>query len=175
VLLNLRFDKGGPMKEAVEATSISIYYEEDHDRLDQLFRKFQEFKTKDFSRAKEFFVSFKFGLQRHIVWEEEVLFPLFENATGLVDQGPTYVMRLEHRLIGEKLELIHKKVQLKDPNSDSEEQELLSILSSHNDKEEKVLYPAIDQIAQQSGKTNEVFKQMREIPEERYKTCCEHG
>ncbi|HSE39257.1 MAG TPA: hemerythrin domain-containing protein [Acidobacteriota bacterium] len=163
------------MKEVVEATSISAYYEQDHNRLDELFANFQEWKRKDFLRAKELFVAFKFGLQRHIVWEEEVLFPLFEEATGLFNEGPTQVMRLEHRMIADKLELIHKKVQVKDPNSDVEERELLSILSSHNDKEEKILYPAIDQIAEQSGATNDVFKKMREIPEERYKTCCEHA
>ena len=163
------------MKEVVETKSISSYYEEDHNRLDGLFSNFQKFKAKDYLRAKECFVAFKFGLQRHIVWEEEVLFPLFEDATGLFDRGPTQVMRIEHRMIAEKLEMIHKKVQVKDPNSDAEEKELLSILSSHNDKEEKILYPAIDQIAEQTGKTNEVFKKMREIPEERYKNCCEHA
>jgi iron-sulfur cluster repair protein YtfE (RIC family) len=160
------------MEQALKAKSISDYFEKDHDRLDELFKDFQKFKTTDFLRAKEFFVAFKFGLQRHIIWEEEILFPVFEKATGLFNEGPTHVMRLEHRMIGEKLESIHKKVQKKDPNSDQEEKELLLILSNHNEKEEKILYPAIDELAERLGTTNEIFKKMREIPEERYQNCC---
>jgi iron-sulfur cluster repair protein YtfE (RIC family) len=160
------------MEQALKAKSISDYYEKDHDRLDELFKNFQKWKGMDFLKAKEFFVAFKFGLQRHIIWEEEVLFPVFEKVTGLFNEGPTYVMRLEHRIIGERLESIHKKVQNKDLNSDQEEKELLSILSDHNQKEEKILYPAIDELAEKLGNTNEIFKQMREIPEERYQHCC---
>lgn len=47
----------------MKETSISQHYEADHDRLDDLFKNFQAFKQKDFPRAKEFFVGFKFGLQ----------------------------------------------------------------------------------------------------------------
>jgi iron-sulfur cluster repair protein YtfE (RIC family) len=160
------------MEQALDAKLISEYFEKDHNRLDELFKNFQEWKFKDFSKAKEYFVAFKQGLQRHIVWEEEILFSLFERITGLSNEGPTYVMKLEHRLIGEKLEAIHKKVQIKDPNSDLEEKELLSVLSEHNDKEEKILYPAIDQLAERSGGTQEIFQKMWDIPEERFKTCC---
>src|SRR5262245_55160515 len=160
------------MQEVLEGTSIIDYFEKDHNRLDGLFENFHEWKLKDYARAREYFVAFKFGLQRHIVWEEDILFPIFEEATGLVNQGPTYVMRYDHRIIGEKLEAIHKKVQMKDPNSDVEEKELLSILTLHNEKEEQILYPAIQAIVDKAGNIQEVFKKMREIPEERYQKCC---
>jgi regulator of cell morphogenesis and NO signaling len=160
--------------EQVEAKSVTEYFEKDHDRLDNLFVNFQKSKRQDFTLAKEYFVAFKFGLQRHIIWEEEILFPLFEKQTGLVSQGPTFVMRSENRMIGEKLEAIHKKVQVADPNCDKEENELLAILSAHNDKEENVLYPAIDQLVERLGMTNQVFKSMEDIPEERYQKCCSH-
>ncbi len=149
---------------------ISAYYEKDHDRLDDLFKNFQKWKREDFPRAREFFVSFKFGLQRHIIWEEEVLFPLFEDKTGAID-GPTEVMRLEHRQIGETLEEIHKKVQQRDPNSDSEERLLLNVLSLHNIKEESILYPAIDRMVT-DREIAEVYEAMKNIPEERYQNCC---
>jgi iron-sulfur cluster repair protein YtfE (RIC family) len=168
--------KGGLMQEVLEEKSIVDYFEKDHNRLDDLFEDFNRWKSKDYLKAKEFFVAFKFGLQRHIVWEEEILFPIFEEATGMIDEGPTYVMRREHRMIGEKLEAIHKKVQIKDPNSDAEEKELLSILTLHNEKEERILYPAIQHIVEQKENIQEIFKKMRDIPEERYKTCCgTHG
>jgi regulator of cell morphogenesis and NO signaling len=151
--------------------SISQYYEVDHDRLDDLFKNFQSLKRSEFLRAKEFFVAFKFGLQRHIIWEEEILFPLFEEKTGIHSGGPTEVMRREHRQIGEHLEAIHKKVQAADPNSDEEEKMLLAVLSVHNMKEENILYPAIDRAATTLDK-EAIFRDMKNVQEDRYSTCC---
>ena len=76
-----------------EQKTISEFYEQDHDRLDELFKTFQKLKRSDFAKAKEAFKEFKFGLQRHIVWEEGVLFPLWEEKTGMSEGGPTFVMR----------------------------------------------------------------------------------
>lgn len=155
----------------MEKVTVSQYFEADHDRLDELFRNFQKLKTTDYPKAKEFFKEFKFGLQRHIVWEEDILFPLFEEKTG-ASSGPTYVMRQEHREIGKQLEEIHKKVQVADPNSDAEERKLLDVLSLHNQKEENILYPAIDHCVTDMD-TQEVFNSMQNIPEERYALCCQ--
>jgi len=161
------------MNQTATETSISKYFEQDHDRIDELFRQFQQFKKSDFPRAKESFVSFKFGLQRHIVWEEEILFPLFERKTGMTQGGPTSVMREEHRLIKHYLEAIHEKVKALDPQSDQEEQRLLHALTVHNQKEELILYPAIDRTITQE-EAQSVFEQMKELPEDRYQKCCNH-
>lgn len=149
---------------------VTAYFEADHDRLDSLFEQFREKKRVDFKVAKPYFREFFKGLRRHIVWEEEVLFPFFEKASGIT-QGPTECMRQEHRLIGPILDRIHDKVRRADPNSDAEEQELIEVLKPHNDKEEKILYPAIDQFAG-SEHTAKLFLQMEEIPLERFQTCC---
>jgi iron-sulfur cluster repair protein YtfE (RIC family) len=154
-----------------EQKTISAFYEQDHDRLDELFKTFQKLKRSDFSKAKEAFKAFKFGLQRHIVWEEGVLFPLWEEKTGMSEGGPTSVMRAEHRQIGQHLEAIHGKVADQNPDSDQEEQALLDLLGSHNMKEERVLYPAIDQLTSAEERET-VFQNMKNIPEERYKLCC---
>ena len=150
---------------------ISEYFEKDHDRLDDLFLKFQEWKRKEYAKAREFFVGFKFGLQRHIVWEEEILFPLFEGKTGM-SQGPTFVMKMEHRQIGQALEELHAKVKASNPDSEAEEQALVQILSMHNMKEENVLYPAIDTHADEAD-VAAVFAKMESIPPERYEQCCQ--
>ena len=154
-----------------EQKTISEFYEQDHDRLDELFKTFQKLKRYDFAKAKEAFKAFKFGLQRHIVWEEDVLFPLWEEKTGMSEGGPTFVMRAEHRQIGQQLEAIHDKVAEQNPDSDQEEQMLLELLGSHNMKEERVLYPAIDQLTSAEERET-VFRNMKNIPEERYKLCC---
>jgi iron-sulfur cluster repair protein YtfE (RIC family) len=151
--------------------SIQSEFAADHDRLDALFADFTNRKRSDFTRAKESFKAFKFGLQRHIVWEEDVLFPLFERKTGLSDGGPTHVMRAEHRRIGECLEAIHEKVKAQNPDSEKEEWALLEALSAHNEKEETVLYPALDRLLSDDEKTS-AFAAMEKVPEAAYKTCC---
>jgi regulator of cell morphogenesis and NO signaling len=154
-----------------EQKTVSAFFEQDHDRLDELFKTFQQLKRSDFPKAKEAFKEFKFGLQRHIVWEEDVLFPLWEKKTGMSESGPTPVMRHEHRQIGQQLEAIHGKVSEQNPDSDKEEQALLDLLGSHNRKEELRLYPAIDQVAGTEGQ-EAIFQSMKNIPEERYNLCC---
>lgn len=151
--------------------TISAFFEQDHDRLEELFRTFQQLKRSDFAKAKDAFKEFKVGLQRHIVWEEDLLFPLWEEKTGMSEGGPTFVMRNEHRQIGQQLEAIHDKVAEQNPESDQEEQALLNLLGSHNMKEERVLYPSIDQVTSVEERET-VFQNMNSIPEDRYKISC---
>ena len=84
-----------------EQKSITAFFEQGHDRLDELFKTFQQLKRSDFAKAKDAFKEFKFGLQRHIVWEEDLLFSLWEKKTGMTESGPTPAMRNEHRQIGQ--------------------------------------------------------------------------
>jgi iron-sulfur cluster repair protein YtfE (RIC family) len=125
-------------------TTISAYYTGDHDRLDGLFAQFRSSKTNDPAGARATFEEFKAGLERHIDWEEDILFPVFEAHTGMHDTGPTAVMREEHRLIRQFLDTIGRKLQRGDLATDEDEARLLTILKEHNSKEELILYPAID-------------------------------
>ena len=151
-----------------EQDTITAFYEQDHDRLDELFKTFQQLKQSDFAKAKESFKEFKVGLQRHIVWEEDILFPLWEKETGITEGGATSVMRAEHRQIEQQLEAIHGKVAEQDSSSDQAEQALLNLLGSHNMKEERVLYPGIDRVTS-AGERETIFQNMKSIPDERYK------
>jgi iron-sulfur cluster repair protein YtfE (RIC family) len=153
--------------------SIRHAFAEDHDRLDGLLAEYRSLKRVDPAAAKERFKEFKFGLQRHIVWEEQILFPLFERKTGLSQTGPTAVMRAEHRQIGERLEAVHQKVRSQDPDSDRETESLLEVLARHNQKEEGVLYPALDRLLS-AEEVAAAFAAMAKVPEEAYRTCCGH-
>lgn len=126
--------------------TISTMFDEDHERLDALFKAYQTLKRTDFPKAKSAFLEFKAGLQRHVAWEEDVMFPLWEKKSGMTGGGPTIVMRLEHKEIGDCLESIHRKVQAQNPESDREEQILLDLLDRHNMSEEEVLYPEMDHL-----------------------------
>lgn len=152
-------------------TSVKRYFEADHDRLDGLFTEFQGLKRIDPAEAKLKFKAFITGLSRHIVWEEEILFPLFEKRTGMTNSGPTEVMRQEHLMIKRHLDAIHDKVRVADPESDLEENALLDVLKAHNMKEEQILYPAIDS-GLDAAAAAEVKAAMDAVPEERYAVCC---
>ena len=124
-------------------TTIAAHYGHDHDRLDRLFGEYRSLKSSDAPRSRACFAEFKAGLERHIGWEEDLLFPLFEEKTGLRD-GPTAVMRHEHRQIKRHLDAIDAALQAGKTGPDPEDDALLEILAAHNWKEEQILYPAID-------------------------------
>lgn len=153
------------------AKDIKQYYQDDHDRLDGLFTQFQELKRTDFQKAKESFKEFMHGLKRHIIWEEEILFPLFEKHTGMSSGGPTQVMRMEHVEIKKHLGAIHDKVKTGNAETDDDEKNLLSALSAHNEKEEGVLYPIINNMSS-AEETQTVFSEMEKVKEERYTCRC---
>lgn len=144
---------------------------EDHDRLDGIFKEFKSAKNTDKNKARSLFHEFKVGLQRHIVWEEEILFPLFENKTGMHDTGPTAVMRMEHKKIKDFLERIHSSLG-KNIQTKGLEDGLIEVLTEHNNKEESILYPWIDDFVGEGGK-EEAFAKMENLPPEKYNKCCE--
>lgn len=150
---------------------ITELMEQDHDRLDGLFKEFQSAKIGDCAKATQAFSEFKRGLQRHIIWEEEFLFPRFEEETGMSEGGPTAVMRLEHRHIKELLDGIHDRVATGNMDTGEYEQELANVLLVHNTKEEAVLYPAIDRCVP-ANEASGLIDTMNALPPERYAHCC---
>ena len=151
--------------------TIAGYFQQDHDKLDGFFTEYRKKKNIDFARAKESFKAFMFGLKRHIAWEENILFPVFEKKTGNVDSGLTGVMRSEHKDIKEILNRIHEKVRDKNTKTEAEETALLEVLGSHNQKEEHILYPMIDQLTSDTEREN-IFAQMEKVPEQNTESCC---
>lgn len=96
-------------------------------------------------QAANNFQEFKAGLEEHIVWEEEILFSSFETKFRLPG-GPTEVMRLEHREIRKYLDAVADKLARDGFDTADEESGLLAVLCPHNQKEEGILYPMIDQV-----------------------------
>jgi regulator of cell morphogenesis and NO signaling len=120
----------------------------DHDRLEAIERRvFDARQADDFTQAGRAFAEFDLGLRRHIRFEEQILFPAFEQSSGLLPHGgPTGVMRAEHRAIEALLEAILEVVRLPGRGAESLREQLHGVLGGHNLKEEKVLYPGIDRL-----------------------------
>ena len=143
----------------------------DHDRLDGIFKDFRSEIKKDISKAKQLFHDFKTGLQKHVVWEEEILFPIFENKTGMFDEGPTVVMRMEHCQIKDFLEKIHERIIKGNCDVESLQNSLIEVLTEHNNKEESILYPWIDKETSELER-QEAFAKMKNLSPEKYCKCC---
>ncbi len=145
----------------------------DHAELDSIFDEFKKQQSNDIAKAKPLFHNFKVGLQKHMVWEVELLFPIFEEKTGMQGSGPTAVMRMEHRQIKEFLEEIHTKLLERALEGiDKLEYGLLEILHLHNQKEENILYPSIDNLLTNEER-EKAFTEMTNIHPEQYEKCCQ--
>jgi regulator of cell morphogenesis and NO signaling len=152
---------------------ITSYYEHDHDRLDGLFNDYQSSKAADLTKARERFQQFKAGLEQHIAWEEEILFPQFDQKTGMHGAGPTEIMRIEHHEIKRLLGAIADKIEHANADTDLEDGALLSILGAHNQKEENILYPAIDQMLNEQERLG-VFSAMAQVDHPKGTCACGH-
>lgn len=117
----------------------------DHDRLEAIeARAFDAHGAGDAAGARSAWAEFDLGLRRHIGFEEEILFPAFEAATGhSADAGPTAVMRMEHRRIEELLTAIGSALAGAAAPLPLRAA-LHGVLGEHNVKEEQILYPMTD-------------------------------
>lgn len=130
-----------------EFSTVTEYLGWDHDRLDALLSEVRRMAGDgELERASATYAEFLAGLERHIRLEEDVLFPLFEQHTGMA-MGPTEVMRREHRVIERALEAMREGLAGGRPAGFEEGHDLLQrALPDHNTKEEHVLYPMIDRL-----------------------------
>jgi regulator of cell morphogenesis and NO signaling len=135
-------------KQEGEATmtvpSLNDFLTEDHNRLDELLESFQERKSGNLAEAAECLRQFTSALQRHLIWEETILFRLFEQKTG--QSGLTDTLRGEHEAIREWLAALNDKVGQNDADNDREEEMLMDELGGHNAREEYALYPQLDKL-----------------------------
>jgi uncharacterized protein (DUF2249 family)/hemerythrin superfamily protein len=137
-----RAGPGGALRGVNEALSW------DHDRLDALeATAFEKRALGDLQLAYDLYAEFAAGLKRHIGFEEELLFPAFEEKTGMPPTaGPTAVMRAEHREIKELLDRIEAGIADAAAPVEELRGRFHAVLADHNLKEEQILYPATDDL-----------------------------
>ncbi len=100
--------------------------------------------------AKDDLAQFIYGLRRHIRMEEECFFPLFESKPN-APAGPTNVMRAEHREIRAALSILEGVLDLQNcavlvETVESQPKHPTKLITEHDQKEERVLYPMADRI-----------------------------
>jgi len=126
--------------------TISEFLTADHRHCDELFATAaQAAERDDWAGCRERFDAFHQALRHHMTIEEQVLFPAFEQATG-ISAGPTQVMRHEHQQMLVLLDRIAAAVAARDaPSFRRAVETFTALLNRHSTKEEIALYPMCDE------------------------------
>ncbi len=116
-----------------------------HRHCDSLFAEAERTAAQgEWESCAAAFGEFATQLEQHFRTEEEILFPAFEAATGMM-QGPTQVMRMEHAQMRSLLERLQGTLATRDADGFGGDAEtLLILMQQHNMKEESILYPRCD-------------------------------
>ena len=133
-------------------STISTTMAADHRRCDEFFSRAEELvSTGDWAEGENEFNSFRDAILNHFSMEEDRLFPAFEQHLGHA-MGPTQVMRMEHIQMRQLFTEMEQAIQAKD---DAQylglSETLMMIMQQHNMKEERMLYPMMDQTLGQAG------------------------
>jgi hemerythrin-like domain-containing protein len=124
---------------------IREYMAADHRRCDAHFVATEDAVIAgDWEAAGAAFRRYGDALDAHLAMEEEVLFPSFEQETGMTG-GPTAMMRAEHRELRALLRRVEDALTHRETDAWLGSSEMLRILAQQHDmKEEGVLYPMMD-------------------------------
>jgi len=143
--------------------SISEYMKPEHRACDDIFTTAEKaVMDGDFEKAQTEFTNFSDKTLRHFHKEETVLFPTFEEVTGM-REGPTQMMRHEHEQMRELISRLGKAVESKDKDTYLAVAEPLMILmQQHNMKEEQMLYAMCDRSIPDTTK-EETISQMEQL------------
>lgn len=128
-------------------TRIGEFMAADHRHCDDAFARAEEAAAGgDWSAAGAAFETFLAAMARHLAMEEQLLFPAFEEATGMSGSGPTEIMRTEHSQMRALFDQMKNAVASRDGNQVLGLCEtLLVLMQQHNIKEEAMMYPMLDQ------------------------------
>ena len=126
--------------------SVTSALQQHHKHCDDDFAVAEEAaQNNDWTACAVSFGKFNGDMRAHFGIEEDVLFPAFEQQTGMTG-GPTQVMRGEHVQMRDLLRQMEEALAQKNADGFGGVAEtLLVMMQQHNMKEENILYPMCDQ------------------------------
>jgi len=126
-------------------SNIKEYLSADHASCDELFAKMEDAVADSIETSRDAYETFADSTERHFQMEERVMFPEFEEKTGMV-AGPTEMMRQEHSQIRNLIKEMAVAIETKNKDKFFGNSETLMILmQQHNMKEEQMLYTMAQQ------------------------------
>jgi len=124
-------------------SNIKDFMTQDHRDCDEIFAQMEDAVASKSDEAALKFEEFADALTNHFKMEEMILFPAFEQASGM-REGPTQVMAMEHEQMRELLSRMSGAIEDKDKFFGLSET-LMILMQQHNMKEEQMLYPMAEQ------------------------------
>ena len=121
--------------------SIKDFLTNDHRACDEIFAKMEQAAADGgLENSRKLYEEFVNATEHHFQMEERVMFPEFEQKTGMV-QGPTQMMRHEHQQIRSLMKQLGEAID----NNNKEKffgltETIMIMLQQHNMKEEQMLY-----------------------------------
>lgn len=127
--------------------SINDYMMKDHAACDAAFaRAADAARDANWPVLQNEASAFLAHIAAHIALEEELLFPAFEEGSGMSEGGPTATMRDEHVQMQPLFAQMRDAAAAQDAAAYLDaSQALHDILLQHNMKEEQMMYPMLDQ------------------------------
>ncbi len=143
--------------------TISDYMKPEHRACDTLFAEAEGAVIQgNFDAANTFFTDFMDDTLRHFHKEESVLFPTFEEVTGM-REGPTQMMRHEHEQMRDLISRMQKALEAQNKDEYLAIAEpLMILLQQHNMKEEQMLYAMCDRSITEKEDTIAQMEQLKE-------------
>ena len=141
--------------------TISEFMTRDHRRCDVLMAEAEAAaEDNDWGKTEQLTRKYVEAMEHHFTMEEQVLFPAFEEQTGII-QGPTMIMKSEHRQMRGLMAQLQHAMERRDESEYLDTSEtLLIMMQQHNMKEEGMLYPMSDE--QLSG-VDKIISEMQKI------------
>ncbi|RXJ87272.1 hemerythrin domain-containing protein [Arcobacter sp. CECT 8985] len=142
--------------------TIKSFLTNDHRTCDEEFANLEnKVMSENWQEAIKLFFEFEKQIKVHFDMEEKIMFPAFENKTGM-NEGPTQVMRMEHAQMLNVVSLMKDDIEKKDKKhflglSES----LMMLLQQHNMKEEQMLYAMAD--AHLADECSLIIEKMKEL------------
>ncbi|MCP4188973.1 MAG: hemerythrin domain-containing protein [Gammaproteobacteria bacterium] len=127
-------------------TIITEFFSKQHRECDAILEQMEQaLNAEDWTTGAEKFAKMKQDIIDHLANEEEILFPMFQEKTGM-QGGPVMVMLGEHVEIKSLIERIDNAITVQDTDEALDTTEtLFMFLQQHNVKEEQMLYPMTDE------------------------------
>ena len=124
---------------------LSEFFTQDHRDCDECWVEVENaIESGDPAAIKAGWAEFDRRQRRHLDIEEQLMFPAFEQATGMTS-GPTAVMRMEHEQMRGLLDQMATALPAGDYQGVLDLGDtLLMLVQQHNQKEEGMLYPMAD-------------------------------
>jgi len=116
----------------------------DHRQLGDMLKAYQKLKDEDESEAKKLFHEIQSRIERHVSWEERILFPRIEARICMNLPPPSIRARSQHREIEKIIEKICEQVVHTRRQTNELKGKLADLWEQHDRELERILYPWID-------------------------------